>query len=940
MARRNPNVSVNIDLEADAGGARKSLAKDLGKIEADAKSTAKSVERAFENVSPELAVELDTDEIRQALDLAKQLDGMVADFTVDTDLEEIKQAEQIARSLRSFQGRVDLTVEGRKELADALDLAESMDQIRKVKVEVQGRQDLEKAAALADDLERKRTVDIDVNTRELTMAEAMVRELDSIPAPEIPIHIDGSEIEREVENAFDGIDVNNIADDLGGRLTGALAGAGAIGSGLALVAEAWGDDIMDGFSRGFNAKKTGLQLQIETGFSEADLRPIGEAAGEAYSEGFGEGLHELTLAAATLEASLRRVDESFDLAQATRSAEVLDQYLGVSIPESAVLAARMIRQGLAEDTVEAFDIMTYATQQYGDVGVETLEITREFGGVIARLGIDGPAAIDFIARSYNEGLLPTIDRGGELFEEFNIIMSEGTDDARAAVEGLNLDFDALRAKIIAGGPEARDAMNQILTAMVNLGDETRISDTALALFGMTIESATDKPEVIRALQTLVNTQLDVAGASEKATEQAKDMQTEWDKASRNIETLASKVGGVGLRAFNDLYGGIEQVVDGFGLWGDASDNISGQMEGLGDIIQTALLGPLGTVADDFIRWGGEIGSQVPFWQSWRGETDKAAESVGVVGNEVAQAEQAMVGYKARAQEAAGGTNELRGAVLDLDSALGQFMGRFDGDRVLRTMEEDAKAAIEATKGLTAENYNLTTGFDITTEKGRAAATALEDLSLDTGRLADAFIRGNATAADLAAGQQNVEATLRQVASQMGLNQRETDNMIARYGAVQREIITQALFQSGNALAAVLEYQRAIGAIPSQKTTTVATHFVTTGTKVYQTGGGFAEGGPVKGGVPIIVGEEGPELYVPDHGDGTIIPTDETSDLINNNHRARAMASAGVGASAGGGVQRIELVVGSDGSALGNLVVRTMRKEVTNRGGIDVVFKKR
>ena len=43
--------------------------------------------------------------------------------------------------------------------------------------------------------------------------------------------------------------------------------------------------------------------------------------------------------------------------------------------------------------------------------------------------------------------------------------------------------------------------------------------------------------------------------------------------------------------------------------------------------------------------------------------------------------------------------------------------------------------------------------------------------------------------------------------------------------------------------------------------------------------GLAEGGPAKAGQPYIVGEEGPELFVPKNS-GTVIPNDETMDMLS------------------------------------------------------------
>jgi len=63
------------------------------------------------------------------------------------------------------------------------------------------------------------------------------------------------------------------------------------------------------------------------------------------------------------------------------------------------------------------------------------------------------------------------------------------------------------------------------------------------------------------------------------------------------------------------------------------------------------------------------------------------------------------------------------------------------------------------------------------------------------------------------------------------------------------------------------------------------------------GGFFADGGAVKGGQPIVVGEEGPELFVPPSS-GTIVPNDQMggmggSGAVNVNFNIQAVDAAGV-----------------------------------------------
>ncbi|MEZ5409586.1 MAG: hypothetical protein R2761_16270 [Acidimicrobiales bacterium] len=380
MARRNPNVSVNIDLEADAGSARKDIARDLDKIEGDAKDTAKAIERAFENVSPELAVELDTTEIRNALKLADQLDGMVAEFDIDTDLDEIKQAEQIARSLRSFQGRVDLSVEGRAELAEALDLAEKMDQIRRVKVEVQGREDLEKAARLADDLERRRTIPIDAQASDLVRLDDEIE--DAITQ--------GGEAGAEgMAGALSEFDYSDVGSSAADQISGSLATAGPWAAAAGAVGAVFGDEFLEGFNNALPDGRGDAIRQLRNDLAGSEMVEVGEAAGGAYSAGLSEGLTAAKDAAALLQAELGDIDKGLNLDEVTRQALALEQVFGVDLVDSVSAVDKLLSQGLIKNSQEGFNLLFELGQKTGTQFDEMLELTMEFPRPSRRSGSRG-----------------------------------------------------------------------------------------------------------------------------------------------------------------------------------------------------------------------------------------------------------------------------------------------------------------------------------------------------------------------------------------------------------------------------------------------------------------------------------------------------------------------------------------------------------------------
>ena len=81
-----------------------------------------------------------------------------------------------------------------------------------------------------------------------------------------------------------------------------------------------------------------------------------------------------------------------------------------------------------------------------------------------------------------------------------------------------------------------------------------------------------------------------------------------------------------------------------------------------------------------------------------------------------------------------------------------------------------------------------------------------------------------------------------------------------------------------AIESAIDGTQRLGEIASNVLRQIARAFIQAGiTSAFGAGGlnipGFAKGGPVTGGDPYIVGEKGPELFVP-KGSGTIVPNDD------------------------------------------------------------------
>ena len=297
---------------------------EFDKARREAKAAIDDIEKSADDIK--LTPELDSSEIRKAIDLAKQLDGLTAELTVDADISEIVQAEALAKSLRSFQARVDLSVEGKEELRDALNLSEQMDRIRTVRLEVQGRQDLERAQEIADDLEKRRTVQVDVDDSQISRAgDKLESELDDAGA---------SGADAIGEHLGD-IDFESIGASGLDQLIGTIGAAGPWGAVAAGVGAVFAEDFLDGFSNGFSSGRTDVVRQLRRTLTDQELADIGEAAGDLWRSGFGESLTQLKDTAALITDELGDVDAAidgtFNLEEATKSALTLSEVHGATV---------------------------------------------------------------------------------------------------------------------------------------------------------------------------------------------------------------------------------------------------------------------------------------------------------------------------------------------------------------------------------------------------------------------------------------------------------------------------------------------------------------------------------------------------------------------------------------------------------------------------------
>ena len=876
MAGRAKEIRVDIKGDADFSAARKDIEADYARIERATKETVADIERAFAGASVEIEVDrsglldaerafsdftdkltagsdvelqVDADQLRRAFDLAEQLDRITADITVETDLSQLQAAEALARQLRSFTGRLDLDVQGTADLREALGIAESLDRVREVKLDVQGRADLDRAEALVRDLDGTSiNVDLKVDDSQLQELEQQFAQAG----------------EAGGESFADGFDVTNVGGSLADGLTGLVGAVGPWGAAAAAVGAVFAEDFAAGFESEWSAARGNVILTIRGDLSGAELEDVGRAAGDAYGAGLGESLDSVRDTAALIQQELGDIDSGLDLTEATRQAEALAEVFGVDVVDSVTAVDKLVAQGLVANTREGFNLLAELGKQTGAQFDETLEVTTEFSNALASIGIDGPQGLYLIGTAIEEGIFPQVDQAGEVFEEFAEMLRQG--DSVDALEAIGLSAEEMQTKLADG--RGAEAMDQIATALLGVEDPARRAALSVEIFGGNMALSSD-PDRALELFAQADAIRDVGDGASEAADQLQGTQTNIDKLKLGIQDLGAAAA-VGFDAF--LGGGlvessaatVDSLAESFLGIEDASARASGWLDEvsfglLGASDEAKVLTPLVKDAGDGLGELGEAGA-----------------------------------------DAADGIDDTTLSVEELDAALSAFSGRFTDDQVFRSIEDDAAAAAEAVAGLTSASFDLDSGFDITTESGRKAEAALEDLSGNLDDLIEGYQNGSIAAPDFAAGQAAVEQSVREVASQMGLTEAQTQVLIDTYAAVPDDLntnvgltdnATSPLGKVRDKLEELTTVRRATVEVndnatsPLQKikdkldsirSKTVTVTSVTSSVRALER----AVGGPSPAGVPTLVGEEGPELRVFDRP-GYIYTAAETRALLAN-----------------------------------------------------------
>jgi phage-related minor tail protein len=381
---------------------------------------------------------------------------------------------------------------------------------------------------------------VDIIGRAKVIAETVVDEASAKKAGEKA----GDEVAKGGKKGGEGFS-GGFESIVGKSLPLAAVGVGAA-VGTVLAAE---------IGKSLEREAVGARLGASLGLTGTETAQLSESAAKIYRESWGESFEAVQRGVAATKSSFRDL-QGDELTEAARNAQIFADIFEVDVVEAAGVASVAVKQGLAKDAVEAFDLMTAAAQQVPiQFRGELLEAITEYSVFFEQIGIDGPEAFALLAEGAALGQYG-IDKTGDAIKEFGIRAIDASTSTADAFKTLNLDIDATQTALAGGGVAGEEAFRKIVQGLDNIKDPAEQAQTAIALFGTPIEDLGNEqiPVFISALARSNRGLQNVKGSTKAAGDQATTLKTQLQSLARYLDGGLSK-------ALSNAADGIANVYD-------------------------------------------------------------------------------------------------------------------------------------------------------------------------------------------------------------------------------------------------------------------------------------------------------------------------------------------------------------------------------------------
>lgn len=414
----------------------------------------------------------------------------------------------------------------------------------------------------------------------------------------IPVRATLDRLDKDLSRARGKVDgaTDRMASSMAKKFAAGAAAAG--GTAAAALSAAW--------VRNASIEAGNDKLAAQLGLTAQQSEAMGEAAGNLYSQAYGDSLEGVNEALGAVQSSLADSLGPGDdaLERTTAKALNLADAFGIEVAESSKMAGIAVNTGLARDADHAFDLITASMQRMpAGMRQELIPMVEEYAVHLSAMGITGEDAFGLMVAASQNGAF-AIDKQVDAIKELAIRATDMSTTSVDAYRAVGLEADDMAARFVAGGADARGALNDLIDGLLGMEDPVARSNAAIALFGTPLEdlSVTQIPQFLTQLRGAEGGLGDVAGAAdEMGATLADNAQTDITAWQRQVEMgVVDLMNDKVIPAIEGAPGPLSKLGKGLLGAGMAGGGMAGEL-GMAAVSLKSLGGPLGKLGSPLAR---------------------------------------------------------------------------------------------------------------------------------------------------------------------------------------------------------------------------------------------------------------------------------------------------------------------------------------------------
>ena len=335
--------------------------------------------------------------------------------------------------------------------------------------------------------------------------------------------------------------------------TGGLAlAAGAI-AGVGVAAVAAGREL---FNMSSDIDQASNMLAASLGIPKEAAEEFEGVMKGVFANNFGESFEDIGQSVNEVVTQLGRLPDA-ELQAVTEGALALRDAFDLDVNES-IQAVDALMENFGLTSTEAMDFVAAGMQKGLNASGDLVDSITEYSTQFASGGADAEQFFSLLDSGLQQGMLGT-DKAADLFKEFRLKITDGSEDVAAALEEVGISGDEFVQSIVSGNVDVADAWTMVQDALKETSKTQDVTALGARIMGTQFEDM--GTDAALAIDLTTSKLSDMSGATDALNQQYANFGSLFEGVKRQALTALEPIGGALLKVAQDIMPQVTAFID-------------------------------------------------------------------------------------------------------------------------------------------------------------------------------------------------------------------------------------------------------------------------------------------------------------------------------------------------------------------------------------------